>query len=296
MTETYRAQLVHTLRKVFRPLVRVLFGGGVRFDEFSELLRGIYVEIAIQDGAKSDLKVTPAKISILTGVARRDVDRLVSTDDWLRIPKPTDLLALGAVLHRWHTDSAFLGPYGVPLELPLSGNGGRNFADLVNGCPIPIAPDSALEQLLAAGVISRSGDSYVKVLSRSYVVRELFPAEMLEHFASAMTRLASTLKHNMISSAGSKRLEKTVFPDQGLPVELQAEFDGYVRERVHSMLSDIDDWLAAAERRDLKDPSNRAVTGVSVFQYLSPEETQIDLERHVSRDQENGLNPKRNEP
>jgi hypothetical protein len=295
MTESYRAQLVNTVRKVLKPLVRVLFGGGVRFDEFVELLRGIYVEMAIQEGAKSNLRVTPAKIAILTGVARKEVDRLVSTDDWLRIPKPTDMIALGAILHRWHTDSTFLGPYGVPLELPFTGNSGRNFVDLVAGCPFPIAADSAFEQLLAAGVISRSGDSYVKVLSRSYVVRELFSAEMLEHFGSAMTRLASTLSHNMTSSTGVKRLEKTVFPDHGLPAELQAEFDLYVRERVHGMLSDIDDWLAAAERRPLKNPGQRAVTGVSVFQYLSPAEQPIDLKRHVSRDPGNGSDQKRSD-
>src|SRR5678815_3768502 len=105
------AQLVHTLRKVLKPLVRILFRAGVRFDEFIELLRGIYVELVISDAVSSEKKVTTSRISILSGVAKKDVDRLVSTDDWLKIPKPTDAQALAAILHRWHTDSAFLGPY-----------------------------------------------------------------------------------------------------------------------------------------------------------------------------------------
>ena len=110
MTETYRAQLVHTLRSVLRPLARILFRAGVRFDEFVELLRGIYVEITIRDALDAGQKISTGRISILSGVSKRDVDRLISTDDWLRIPKPTDAAALAAVLHRWHTDSAFLGP------------------------------------------------------------------------------------------------------------------------------------------------------------------------------------------
>src|SRR5688572_19365773 len=160
MTESYRAQLVHTLRSVLRPLARILFRAGVRFDEFVELLRGIYVEITIREAIQSGQKISTGRISILSGVTKRDVDRLVSTDEWLKIPKPTDAAALAAVLHRWHTDSAFLGPYGVPLELPLVGQGGRNFTDLVGGSPIPIDPTSAFEQLLAARMIAKSGDTH----------------------------------------------------------------------------------------------------------------------------------------
>ena len=57
MTETYRAQLVHTLRSVLRPLARILFRAGVRFDEFVELLRGIYVEITIRDALDEGQKI-----------------------------------------------------------------------------------------------------------------------------------------------------------------------------------------------------------------------------------------------
>src|SRR6187551_1507673 len=277
MTDSYRAQLVHTLRKVLKPLVRILFRAGVRFDEFIELLRGIYVEVVIADAAASEKRVSTGRISILTGVPKKDVDRLVSSDDWLKIPKPTDGPALAAVLHRWHTDSAFLGPYGVPLELPIIGQGGRNFTDLVGGSPIHIDAVSAYEQLLAAKMIARSGETHVKVLSRSYVMPEPLSAEMLEHFGSAMTNLASTLNFNMTPSQTSKRLERSVFPDDGLPDELREEFDQFVRDRAQELISDVDDWLAAAARRPIQNPTKRTNTGVSVFQYVTPADQQIEL-------------------
>jgi hypothetical protein len=282
MTESYRAQLVHTLRSVLRPLARILFRAGVRFDEFVELLRGIYVEITIRDAIESGQNISTGRISILSGVSKRDVERLVSSDDWLRIPKPTDAAALAAVLHRWHTDSAFLGPYGVPLELPLTGQGGRNFTDLVGGSPIQIDAVSAYEQLLAAKMIARSGDTHVKVLSRSYVMPEPLSSEMLEHFGSAMTNLASTLDFNMTPAQKAKRLERSVFPDDGLPEELRAEFDQFVRERAQELISDVDDWLAAAARRPIKNPAQRTNTGVSVFQYVTPKDQRIELEKHVN--------------
>ena len=281
MTETYREQLVHTLRRVLKPLVRILFRAGVRFDEFSELLRGIYVEIVVADAAAAEKQITVGRISILSGVPKKDVERLVSSDDWLKVPKPTDGPALAAVLHRWHTDSAFFGPYGVPLELPLSGPSGSSFVDLVTGSPIHIDPHSAFEQLIAAGVIARSGDTHAKVLSRSYVMPEPLSPAMLEHFGSSMTNPAATLHFNMTPNSTAKRLERSVFLGEGLPEEFFDEFDAYVRERGHAMLSDVDDWLAAIARRPTRNPDARILTGISVYHFVAPPDARMVLNKHV---------------
>lgn len=282
MTETYRAQLVHTFRTVLKPLIRILFRAGVRFDEFLELLKGIYVEITIRDAMENGKAITKGRISILSGVGRRDVERLVESDNWLEVPRPTDAVALAAVLHRWHTDSTFLGPYGVPLELPLSGQSGRNFTELVVGSPVKIDPRSAYEQLLSAGMIVRSGDTHVKVLSRTFVSPEPMSPEMLEHFGTTMRNLASTLNHNMTPAQTTKRLERSVFPDDGLPNELLNEYDEFVRERAKQLISDVDDWLAAAARRPVSDSKNRTNLGVSVFQYVVPTEKKIELAKQVN--------------
>lgn len=281
MSESYRAQLIHTFRTVLRPLVRILFRAGVRFDEFLELLRGIYVEITIRDAMEAGKTISTGRISILSGVSRRDVERLVTSHDWLQVPKPTDIAALAAVLHRWHTDSAFLGPYGVPLELPVSGQSGRTFTDLVNGSPIRIDPQSAFEQLLAAGMIIKSGDTHVKVLSRTFVSPEPMSAEMLEHFGMTMRNLASTLNFNMTPSQTKKRLERSVFPDDGLPNEFLDEYDAFVRERAQQLISEVDDWLADVARRPVKNPNDRTNLGVSVYQYVVPIDQQIDLSKQV---------------
>ena len=281
MTESYRAQLIHTFRTVLRPLIRILFRAGVRFDEFVELLRGIYVEITIRNAQEEGKRITTGRISILSGVARRDIERLIASDDWLQVPRPTDVAALAAVLHRWHTDSTFLGPYGVPLELPFTGQAGRNFSELVRGSPIPIDPRSAYEQLLAARMMAKSGDTHVKVLSRTYVSPEPMSAEMLEHFGTAMKNLASTLDFNMTPSQKKKRIERSVFPDDGLPDELIEEYDSFVRERAQQLISEVDDWLAAAARRPISSPSHRTKLGVSVYQYVVPADQKIDLKNQV---------------
>ena len=96
-----------------------------------------------------------------------------------------------------------------------------------------------------------------------------------------MRNLASTLNYNMTPAQKSKRLERSVFPDDGLPNELLEEYDAYVRERAQQLISDVDDWLAAAARRPIQDPSNRTNLGVSVYQYVVPTEQKIELQKQV---------------
>jgi hypothetical protein len=105
--------------------------------------------------------------------------------------------------------------------------------------------------------------------------------EMLEHFGKSMTNLASTLHFNMTPNSTVKRLERSVFPGEGLAEELFPEFDAYVRERAHVMLSDVDDWLASAARRPVADSKARIATGVSIYHYVAPADARIILNEHV---------------
>ena len=59
------------------------------------------------------------------------------------------------------------------------------------------------------------------------------------------------------------------------------EYDSFVRERAQQLISDVDYWLAAAERRTITDPAARTKLGVSVYQYVAPQEEKIQLEAHV---------------
>ena len=117
MQKTPREQLLGTYRRVLRPLVRILVRSGVRYDEFLELTKRVYVETAVRDGLGDGVPLTRARVSVTTGVARRDVDRFVDKEDELPPLGKSMTRTLMEVLHKWHTDPQFVGPYGSPLEL-----------------------------------------------------------------------------------------------------------------------------------------------------------------------------------
>jgi hypothetical protein len=262
-----RRHLFHAFRKVLRPLVKILIRAGVRHDEFAEVIKGVYVESAIRDGIGRDGPLTRARVSLTTGVPRRDVDRYVDDDSLLKPLPPTHTTTLTEVLHLWHTDPVYLGPYGIPLEIDFDSTPGRNFVELVARVDRAADPLIVLDDLTKGDVVLRSGDRYFKVVSRTFVMPEPMSPAMLEHLGNTLANLANTIQHNMDRTNSNKRLERSVFADNGLEPEALRDFDVFARARVQQLISEVDDWLA---KRTPSDPSRSDLvsTGLSVFHYI----------------------------
>jgi len=270
MSADPRSHLIHAFRKILRPLARILIRAGIGYDEFAEVIKGVYVESAIRDGISRPGPLTRSRVALATGVPRRDVDRYVDNESLLTPPTPTHTTTLAQVLHLWNTDPRYLGPYGVPLEIAFDGTGDRSFSDLVSRVNPDADPTMVLEDLTRGGVVVRSGERFLKVLSRNYLVADLLSPQALETFGAAMANLARTLEHNIGTVGETKLLQLSVMAADGLPKALLAEFDVYVKGRVQHMLEDVDDWIG--KRAVLADEadSDLIYTGLTVFHYIEP--------------------------
>ncbi|MEN9705924.1 MAG: hypothetical protein RLZZ393_1803 [Pseudomonadota bacterium] len=268
MSDEARSHLFHAFRKVLRPLVKILIRAGVRHDEFAEVIKGVYVESAIRDGIGRDGPLTRARVSLTTGVPRRDVDRYIDNDSLLKPPPPTHTTTLTEVLHLWHTDPVYLGPYGIPLEIDFDSTPGRNFVELVARVDPKVDPIVVMGDLTRGGVVLRSGERYFKVVSRTFVMPEPMSPAMLEHLGNTLAHLANTIQHNMDRGLGApKRLERSVFADNGLEPEALEEFDKYARARVQQLISEVDDWLTKRAPAD-QTRTDLVATGISMFHYI----------------------------
>lgn len=269
MLKNSRDQLLYAFRRVLRPLIRILIRSGVRYDEFLELVRGVYVESAVRDGLGEATKLTRAKISISTGVPRRDVDRYIDNDGALP-PAPKTLTAtLSQILNRWHTDPHFVGPYGIPLELEVRGQKTRSFTELVSVVDANAPVHDVLEELIRLRTVVWSGDTHVRTVSRAFIpVEELSPAQ-LEFFGNALTRLASTLQFNMDSKNVEKRVERSVVSSRGLPKDIVPVFEKHAREKVTELLVELDNWLSPYAV-GVQKPGEFERVGLAVFQFIDP--------------------------
>lgn len=283
MEKSSRDQLLYSFRRVLRPLIRILIRSGVRYDEFLELVRGVYVESAVRDGLGEIARPTRTKVSVSTGVPRRDVDRFIDNDGALPIAPKTLTTTLAEVLNAWHTDPQFVGPYGIPLELEVRGQRGRSFTDLVHSINPSADAKDVLDELIRLRTVVWSGDTHVRALSRAFIpVEEMSPAQ-LEFFGNALTRLANTLQFNLDRKNAGKRLERSVQSDRGLPSAVVPVFEKHVRERVTELLTDLDNWMSPYSSQ-LKPGDQAQRVGLAVFQFVDTAPDATPLKDSVTPD------------
>jgi len=261
-------QLLYALRRILRPIVRILIRAGIRFDEFSELARGVYIESAIRDGIDHVSRPSRERIALATGVTRRQVDHYIENEGELPIAEPTLARVAVEVLHKWHTDSQFLGAYGIPRELAFEDATGCDFRSLVSKVDRNVSAGLVLDDLLRAGSVVHSAAGHFRTISRAFVATDMMSPQQTEHFGSSLSRLAATLEHNFNPGNQDKRLERFVAADRGLPEELLPKFESFARDRANLFLNDLDNWLAPYSSADANDFRARVGTGVNVFLYV----------------------------
>lgn len=291
-----RKQLLYAVRRVLRPIVRLLIRVGMSFEEFADVARGAYIESAIRDRTNAILP-SRDRIAFVTGISRQQIDYYIDNKDALPVVKPTLTRVVTEVLHKWHTDSNYLGPYGIPLELEFEAPQGRCFQSLVAQADRMASPGQVLQELLRAGAVVHSGEKHYRAITRWFILPEATSPHRLEYFGDTITHLSSTLEHNFnLVDADSKRLERFVFADRGLPRKLLQNFEAHARARTNQFLLEIDDWLAHSIGPDSNGAGQRVEAGVNVFLYVESPGEQQALSSLVRAPRKSGTSDRRRAP
>lgn len=147
------------LEQVLRPLARAMVNQSVTIAQATELLKKAYVSAVLEvepDGP------TDSRISVLTGLHRKDVKRLRSSDP--RPPRRPMLNASALVIAVWSTASEFTDEDGTPLPLERAGEPG--FDDLVKKARIDVPASTLLKALLEQDLVSQPQEKSPYVLNR----------------------------------------------------------------------------------------------------------------------------------
>ena len=151
------AHVLTILDSLFAPLARLLVARGVVFPDFAERMRAHYIAAAEAQAGKT----TDSRLSVLTGLQRREVTRLrgfVPRDE-----RPNPLSRLVAL---WQTDPAWQHD-GTPLPLPRNGPA-PSFEALAWSVRRDVHPRTMLDALTASGTVALSDEGTVHLLRASY--------------------------------------------------------------------------------------------------------------------------------
>ena len=204
------AALIAALVKVLRPLVRLLMSHGITLPYFSNLLKAIYVDVAEQDFPLEGKAQTDSRISLITGVHRKDVRRLRS-ETRSTTPTPTAVSMGAQVIATWVSDKKYVNANGVPKQLPIrSGNiRERSFEQLVATVSRQdLRPRVVLDELLRLGIVSVTDDENVVLEVDAFVPASGFD-EKAHYFGQNLRDHIAAAAHNL-GEEQTKFLERAV--------------------------------------------------------------------------------------
>jgi hypothetical protein len=142
---------------LFAPIARLLVARGLPFPDLVERMKLHYVQAAL---AQAGDRATDSRVSVLTGLQRRDVVRLRGQD--VKDRRPNHLARLVAL---WQTGAEW-SKDGHPLPLARSGPG-SSFEALTQAVRRDVHPRTMLDTLLAAGTVALSDDGQRVLLTQS---------------------------------------------------------------------------------------------------------------------------------
>jgi hypothetical protein len=268
MGQSVKEHLRLALRMMLKPLVKLLISQGVSHGDFSEAAKDVYVEVAIRHFDKAT-KVNQSRIAILTGLTRKEVKNVI--DRAMRSePHGKNFSRPSRVLAGWHSDPLFLGPYGVPLEIPYESpvDGGiPSFVDLVRTYSGDMAPRPMLKELMRIGAVVESENGTFKVLRRDFIP-EALSAELVERLGEVTHNFFSTAARNIEKKGPDGGLfERIVFAENGVTDQAVGLFDAFVKHRGQEFLEELDNWLVAREKEE-KGVTRTIQTGFGMYHYI----------------------------
>lgn len=269
--------LIAALRRLLRPLARIMLAQGITYTFISDLLKGVFVEVADKEFQLGARQQTDSRISLLTGVHRKDVKRLRnSTYDDESAPSAISLGA--ALVARWVATPEYLDKRGKPLPLArlASEGGAQSFESLIASVSKDIRSRVVLDEWLRLGVVYMDEQDRVCLNTDAFIPEKGYD-EKVYYFGTNIHDHLAACAHNLM---GSKPpfLERCVYYDQ-LSAESVQELAELSRELGNQALQKINSRAMELQKHDKKNADANQRMNFGVYFYNASTEAETAAEK-----------------
>lgn len=165
LEDSIRDAAITALARLIEPLLELMFDAGVTVQDLNYLARERAVRVAMRRVAKEGGRNSKSRVSIITGIPRSEVTRILGSTDAHSRPRSGQQPAR-RVLAAWYETPRFLSPNGEPAVLPIFGKR-RSFEQLVTSYVGGIPVRAMLDELTQINAIERLPDQRVKAKTRT---------------------------------------------------------------------------------------------------------------------------------
>lgn len=212
--------IISALLRILRPLVRLLLSQGITYPVFCNLLKSVYVDVASKEFSLDGKRQTDSRLSLLTGVHRKDIKRLCQAEQSGQ-PPPSAVTLGGQLVAHWVSDATYLDSRKQPRALArLTRDGGeRSFEALVSSVSKDIRSRAVLDEWLRLGVAHIDEKDRVCLNVEAFIPENGLP-EKAHYFGHNLHDHMAAGVHNLLNEQPSL-LERSVYYDQLTPASVQ---------------------------------------------------------------------------
>lgn len=261
--------LANAIQALFQPFARILARRGVGARSTTEIIRRAYVAATVDVLRERNLPVTPARLSVFTGLTQREVEQAQHTDLPGAGPQEIALSEVSPLLTVWHEDPKYcVGFTGTPMELEFDAPATRpSFTSLARELAPTRKARDLLEILVRAGAARiNESSNRIQVLSRA-LISEPDSLEAIGRLGQMVRNLAETSYHNsQTPDLAQRRFNRNAIADFSLAPEAEEEFRKHVQVEGQKFLVSLDTWL----KKQKPIASNGRRVGVAAFYFVEP--------------------------
>ena len=255
------ADLHGPLARLLRPLVKLCIRGGMTFPALAQLLRELFVNVAEHDFALEGKEQTDSRVSLLTGIHRKEVARLRGAGTPVN-ETPATLSRTSAIIARWIAGPEFTDAKGDPLPLPRTADGDApSFESLVASITKDVRPRAVLDEWVDRKLVTINDEDEIVLMESAFVPRgeddrkwHYLGRNLHDHVAAAASN---------VSSISPRFLERAVHYD-GLSPKLAKRLEERSRELAMDALKTANREANRALARD-KGGDHRWNFGIYIY-------------------------------
>ena len=140
-----------SLKLMLRPILRFCLRRSLKLQDLQEVCKAVFLEIAEDEIRKTAKPVTLSRLSVMTGVHRKDVSRISRDGD--EVVRANSLVV--KVIGQWQNDNRFSTKSGKPRVLSAEG-ANSEFVKLVHSVSKDLNPYTVLFELERIDAVERT--------------------------------------------------------------------------------------------------------------------------------------------
>jgi hypothetical protein len=260
------AAIQGALTHVLRPLVRLMLAHGITYPALTEILKGLFVEVAGREFTITGKAQTDSRISLLSGVHRKDVKRLRENPPASSEEAHNEVSLGSQIVAEWIGAPEFTDKRKHPLPLPRLAReaSGASFESLVESVSKDIRSRAVLDEWLRLGIVHIDESDRVCLNQEAFVPEKGF-AEKAFYLGHNLHDHAAAAVQNVLGVAPAF-LERSVHYD-ALSASSVAELAALSEKAGMEAVLEVNRKAMKLDRRDAqqKAAGKRMTFGIYFF-------------------------------